>query len=1013
MRLSVVFAVACLMIVGLSAAEEAPASVTKQTNIPAQGLGVALQSLARDRNLQIVYVSEEVGALRTQGAIGEFTPEDALRQLLKGTGLTFRYLDEKTVTILPAVAASSPAPLPVSSSGSPGLQSQTDANLRDDDGNAGRLRLAQANQIVPAESSTPEKASDQSGQKKQGTLAEVVVTGSRLPQAAGGGAQEVQTYTRQQIDQSGQGTVSDFLNTLPAVSVAVTESPARGFGTGTTIQLHGLPVGSTLVLVDGHRLEANGFQSTGSVTGFFDLNSLPLSVVDRIEVVSEGSSAIYGSDALAGVVNIILKKDYDGFEATARHGGASGGADDDNDSLAWGKHWDRGSVSIVGNFQNRSELLGSERALTASSNYTSYGAPNLNGYNCSPGNIYFPAGYSFNGGPAVPYAAVPRGYTGTPTISEFAATAGQSNQCGTYATQSIIPATRRYGLLASANFELTPSVELFTENLFSYSHQNYNYGNQVFYGEPGYQYYSVPASNPYNPFGQTVGVSEAIPSLPNAGYVTDTTFFRPSIGARGAFLSDWHWEVTGWSSEDKEKFSFNPIFYNFAGVQAAFNSTNPATALNPFIDGPPGSAQLLRSLGFDLQENDSGQTQGVNGYIHGPIVQLPSGPVAVVAGAEYDHDSVYTNYGNSPFAAPPLSSTYSRNTYATFSEVRIPLIGSRSSPSVGDTLAITAAGRYDHYSDIGSKTTPQVKLEWRPLDSLLVRASYGQAFQAPSLYAVHFGTLTTVEPLTDPLRNNELETVPVTNGGNSKLKPQTGDSETEGFVYVSRAIPGLQVSLTHWRIDENNTIQSIAPQVIVDNANLFPGQVIRGAGPTGPITAVDAYFSNFGQINVQGLDYQLQDKIVTDAGQFVPSLAVTETYRYTAQIVPGAALSNGLSRANLDGNWAPRWKGNASVGWELGPYSLTETSRYVGRYQDYDAARVIGNFWIFDANFRYAIGKAWLPEGDWLRGAYVELGGVNLLDRLPQFSNYMGIGYDPAQADIRGRYLYVQAGLKW
>jgi iron complex outermembrane recepter protein len=874
----------------------------------------------------------------------------------------------------------------------------------------------QADQGVPADASTAASESESVPRRKSGSLQEIVVTGSRLPETARQGAQDVKVFTKQQIDQSGQGTVSDFLNTLADVSVAVTESPARGLGTGSTVQLHGLPVGSTLVLVDGHRLESNGFQSTGSVSGFFDLNSLPLSVVDRIEVVSEGSSAIYGSDALAGVVNIILKKDYDGLEATARHGGASGGADEDNDSLAWGKHWDRGSVSIVGNFQNRTELLGSERALTASGNYTSYGGPNLNGCNCSPGNIYFPTGYSFNGGPAVPYAAVPKGYTGTPTVSEFAGTAGQLNQCGTYATQSVIPATRRYGLLASANFELTPTVELFTENLFSYSHQDYNYGNQEFFGEPGYQYYSVPASNPYNPFGQTVGVSEAIPSLPNTGYVTDTTFFRPSIGARGTFLNDWHWEVTGWSSEDKEKFSFNPIFYNFVGVQEAFDSTNPATALNPFIDGPPGSAQLLRSLGYDLQENYSGQTLGANGYVHGPLFQLPSGPVAVVAGAEYDRDSLYYNYGNSPFAAPPLSSTYSRNLYAIFSEARIPLIGSRSGPSGGDTLAITAAGRYDHYSDFGSKTTPQVKLEWRPSESLLFRASYGQAFQAPSLYALHYGTLTTVEPLTDPLRNNELEAVPVTNGGNSNLKAQTGTSETEGFVYASKAVPGLQVSLTHWKIDENSTIQSIDPQVIVDNPNLFPGQVTRGTGSNGqpgPITAVDAYFSNFGQIDVEGLDYQLQDKIVTGVGQFAPSVAITETYRYTAEIVPGAPLSNGLSRANIDGNWAPRWKGNAALSWESGPYSVAENSRYVGRYQDYDAARVIGNFWLFDANFRYAIGKAWAPEGDWLRGAYVELGGVNIFDRLPQFSNYEAIGYDPAQADIRGRYLYVQLGLRW
>jgi iron complex outermembrane recepter protein len=498
------------------------------------------------------------------------------------------------------------------------------------------------------------------------------------------------------------------------------------------------------------------------------------------------------------------------------------------------------------------------------------------------------------------------------------------------------------------------------------------------------------------------------------GYVTDTDFYRPSIGARGTFLSDWHWEASAWLSEDRENFSFDPILYNFAGVQAALDSSNPATALNPFIDGPPGSAQLLQSLGFNLMENFTGRTLGSNVAAHGPILQLPSGSVEAVVGAEYDRDTLDYNYGNSPFAAPPLSGTFGRNIYAVFSELRVPLLGKRDASSA-DTLAVTAAGRYDHYSDFGSKSTPQFGIEWRPLEPLLLHATYGQAFQAPSLYALHYGTLSTVGPLTDPERNNALVSVPVTNGGNANLKPQTGDSETQGIAYVSQGVPGLQMSLTHWSIEENGTIQSIDPQTIVDNPNLFPGQVTRGSaqnGQPGPITAVYAYFSNFGEINVSGIDYQIQQKLATDVGQFTPSLSATETYRYTAEIVPGAPISNRLSRASLDGNWAPRWKGNTGLAWELGPYSASVIGRYVGRYQDYDAARVIGNFWLFDTNVRYALGKTLSPAGGWLNGAYVELGGVNILNRLPQYSNYEAIGYDPAQADIRGRFLYVQLGLK-
>jgi len=198
--------------------------------------------------------------------------------------------------------------------------------------------VAQVGQGQASGAATVEKQ-DEQAKRKPIQLEEVVVTGSRIPTHVNEGAQEVKIYTREKIEQSGRSTVADFLNTLPAASVSITESSIGtqpNYGV-TTVQLHGLPVGTTLVLINGRRLETSGSSQAGTAA-FFDLNNIPLAAVDRVEVVSEGSSAIYGSDAIAGVVNIILKRNFDGFETNLKYGGASG-TDETNASLAWGRRY--------------------------------------------------------------------------------------------------------------------------------------------------------------------------------------------------------------------------------------------------------------------------------------------------------------------------------------------------------------------------------------------------------------------------------------------------------------------------------------------------------------------------------------------------------------------------------------------------------------------------------------------------------------------------------------------------
>ena len=275
-RLTIV-ALACL----ISASALALADEPRQVNVPAGNLIEGLESLAKQCGVDVIYPSNELKGLKTRGVSGTLEPKEAFRKLIEGTPLMLKEQGNALLISLPAAAT----------------RSQTSSP------------------------STVEKQEEAGSKKKPVQLEEVIVTGSRIPVAANQGAQEVHVYTKEAIEQSGQTTVADFLNTLPSVSIATTEFAApQGVGGATTVQLRGLNVGTTLVLLNGRRVEQGG--AAGGY--FFDLNTIPSVAVERIEIVADGSSAIYGSDAIAGVVNIILKKDFDGFEASAKYGGATG-----------------------------------------------------------------------------------------------------------------------------------------------------------------------------------------------------------------------------------------------------------------------------------------------------------------------------------------------------------------------------------------------------------------------------------------------------------------------------------------------------------------------------------------------------------------------------------------------------------------------------------------------------------------------------------------------------------------
>jgi iron complex outermembrane receptor protein len=817
----------------------------------------------------------------------------------------------------------------------------------------------------------------------------IVVVGSRLPAAEAQSAQDIHIYDRPRIERSGQTALSDFLATLPEVSLNSVESS----NLSTTVRLRGAAQGTALILINGRRSQP--VTGGAAFAGYFDLNMIPLSMVERIVDITTGSSAIYGGDALAGVVNIVMRSNFTGAEAGAGYKWAK---NTDEQVYYAGAGWQSGdfNMTIMGSYSDRNSMSGKDREITNSPDYRRFGGPNL-------GTQFFgvPANVSSVSGnlPGVnsSFAAVPIGSSGIGLRpSDFAPTAGMQNTGSFTRYQSLVPDLHRSGLFATANYRFGSAFELFAEVLAS----RYKMGGVT--TPPFLQLANVPASNPFNPFGTTVRVSGLVQGAETLSQVSFTEeFVRPLVGARGE-IGTWTWELTGLTSRDRgsQNLYGQP---NTAALNAALASSDPATALNPFVDGPMASPALLASIYSNASITSyKADSNIVDGFARGPLLEFPAGPLTAVLGAEYQKNTFDRGFNAS------------QTDKALFAELRAPLLaGTDDRGGKREILAVQGAVRNDNYSDFGSQTTWQAGVELRPVESVLVRGTHATAFKPPTLYNLDSPRLfnTAGLPVSDPKRNGETVIVATTTGGNPELNPTTGTSSTAGFVWSPPQVRGLNMSMTWWRLRIDNAVTLVGPQTIVDNESLFPGRVVRAPaspGEVGQITSVDYSFINFGTMREDGIDASVDWKFVTGVGDFTPALAATYISKFEGNTTPGAPVVDRASHANNDTVFAPRWKGIASIAWNPGSaFKLWLAGRYIGRYTDYTPPRTIGNVWYLDATLEVGMEQALGMTKGSLGGLKLLVSGTNLTDKLPPYSTFFR-GYDVFNYDLVGRTIFAR-----
>ncbi len=904
-------------------------------------------------------------------------------------------------------------------------------------------------------------------EEERGTvrLEALEVTGSRIRRVDFEGPSPVDVYDTEYIRATGAMTLADFMNYLPQNYTGIgagrgsapnelnpefgqrteTSLPFTNFVLGAAnstpgqtgvsgASLRGLGAGSTLVLVDGRPAARSGAgnRSTDSRQGFVDLNTIPLGMVERIEVITDGASAIYGADAVGGVINVILKKNWQGNELSATFKGAEhGGGRERSVTLTSGFAHGKLRGTLSATYYDRSALKASQRDFSNNQDHSGIvvhqdpvtGAPIygrdlrlLWGY---PAVVQaFPLNGEFSALPGVRVVLVPEGATGTPGISGFIPThtiippatvvnASGQRRGNTAEFIDLIPESKRWGLNGNFTYSLTEKIDLYGNLGFNDTRGFYNTQPAVSSASAtsGFGNFATRVPAAFNPFNQDVIVGMIHYGFGSVWQKTHTKAFSSLFGARGQITDTWVWD-SAVSYQRNENFQVSRLF-NGAAVSAPLaNGT-----LNPFIDaravGAPDQSAVYETMALYPTILSKGRQVSWDFNANGDIVDIWGGPIQGAFGGVYTKFENQQNAVNYSTAINPIVTrsdvTGSEISRAAFAELSVPFFGKPNAVPGLRRLELNLAGRYEDYGKAGSTTVPKIGFTWAPVQPLLLRANFSEGFRAPALTEYQVANTTSTATLLDPRRTPPSTTgIQVTRGQNSNIAPETSQHEFYGAIFEPPFIKGLTLSVNYYRTTQENVIQTLSGQVIVNNEAIFGDRITRAAadandialGQPGRITGVDLTFVNFGKVQNESLDFVV-DYILPweDFGRWRLSTSASKTLKSTRELAPGqpAFVDEGDTFA------PPEWRVNASIFWNLGRWNAALLYTYTDGFSSNQA----GNTFTLDQPVASAYkvdvrGGYEFTEGVWRghgKGLRVQVGVGNVFDKKPPFADTI-FGYN-------------------
>jgi iron complex outermembrane receptor protein len=883
-------------------------------------------------------------------------------------------------------------------------------------------------------------------------MGRIEITGSNIKRTQQEGPASTQILTRKDIQQSGKTTVADVVRSLAADNNgSISGSFTNGFaGSASGVSLRGLSVNSTLVLINGRRTAPYGLGDDGQ-RSLVDLNTIPLGAVDRIEVLKDGASAIYGSDAIAGVVNIILRETYQGKTisgtlGTSGHGDgtlrtASGTfgfgdleADKYNyffsidakqsnaiwskdrpqylgqaDARPWGGRDQRGGATTSSN-TGGSSFVGTVRPVDANgSTIAGRGIQNL------PGCANIDRGTSINSGGGCLWDPI--------------------------AYQSVQPETQNINLYGRGTLKISNDMQAYTElGLFNSQAKTITtpsaltstgfdlLNNRVVNTNTGPDQLLLPIGHPDNPFPNNRARPRWVdPNRPRTSDL-DTTVTRLLVGVKGTSFG-WDYDSGILYAQSKTDRTQNGYYRNSA-LQTAMNNGS-------FRIGQAGALNSAQTLGLVSPElKNSATTKLALWDFKGTreFGQLPGGPIGIAVGGEFRHES--TDSQATPFTDVSdivglgyAAARASRNISSLYTELALPVI---------KQLEFQLALRTDQYSDFGNSTTPKIGFKFTPIQQLAFRGTYAEGFRAPGpaesgTSAVSGFTTFTRDPVRCPTTGLSADCVDGKNVGavtvgNKNLKPEKSQSYSLGFIL--EPIKNTSISVDYWRIVRKNEIVGSDPDAIISNPSGFPDATIVRGEPTsdfpglgGPIQLVKAPYINAGQTRTSGVDIDLRSRFdLSSYGRLTAGLTLSQMFEFKR-------TTNGVTQnfvgthgdKNLSGNGGtPRTRASASLAWDRGPFNLTTSVNYVSAIENknetggpclnLDPATGnallncrVASFTTVDLFGRWDVSKQW----------QVTAAVANLFDRLAPLDvqTYGRINYNPSlhQSGAVGRFFTLGA----
>jgi iron complex outermembrane recepter protein len=964
-------------------------------NIPAGDAARTLQIFLQQTHIEMLYLTENVRGRQTHPVSGNLDASDALERMLAGTDLEYKFTPDFSFATVKAREES---------------QSGTAEPPRRD--------IAKANtQLAPIDRTRDmhELFGDQD-------LQQVVVTGT-LIRGVLDMTSPLEFVTKKEMKRTSYATVPDALQALP-VNMGSTFNEAFGgvgnFARGTAANLRGLGPGATLVLVNGRRQPYSGIQAD-----FVDLSNIPWSAVERIEVLPDGASALYGSDAIAGVVNVIMRRDAS-TESQVRYGAAEGGADEKLVSQLFGTSWSGGSALLALQYSTRTDLAASARKYTADEDKRPLGGTDHRSISSNPGNILDPASF-------LPAYALPSGQDGTAlTVADLMQ--GSTNLENRYAGTGILPDRKASAGYLTASQKIGEQFELFGDARFSAKdvHILAPSADQILF---------VPSANPFsaslNPYSEVPFTVVSYNFGDDLGPIDLRARVRSYTGTLGATAhvgETWSLNLSGtYGSETLRSVGANQV--NVGALSAALADPNPATAFNPFGDGSHTNPATLDRIRLTQNDVARSRISSASFAADGTLMTWASGPVRLAAGGEWRAEEF--NKSSVGITVRPNAS-FGRIVRSAFAELAVPLIGNASNARAVPRLELSLAGRYEQYSDFGNTTNPKIGLRWVPLESLKLRTSWGTSFRAPKLTDIYDSShdLASLAPLQDPKSPNGSSLVLALEGSNPDLTREVARTWTAGVDFAPPSISGLGISLTYYSINYSDRIVIPGPVPPVDvllqedkwtsvinrtptseeikticESPRYSGGTAAQCESASIGAIVDLRVRNLAATYVRGLDLKVDQSFRTSAGSFDLGLngSYIFSFRQTASDTSAATsilntVNNPLAlRIRATADWYQH-------GFDRPGFGAGLTIDRFGGYRDEQSVSWadINPLTTLDVrtSFRTSSGDGAFD------GLEFNLNAANLLNKAPPFVD-RSAGYDMVNAVPYGRVISLNAQKRW